>query len=276
MNILVFMALSVTSKAQVKFQLSLLSDNKTYMVSMIPEQTWTYPQNITSTAQVTLRYASSQKFMVVNMKNLIPTVLWQDNSYIDLPQTSGGYNFISFALRSQGTTAIPYEAGREVPLFSFTNYHGCEGKVELINNNISNLSGTEAQTYNIGNHWTSLASQKEAYTGNLNALVNCSTPTTGISDNDDKLFSSITAYPVPASDRLNLKVNAVTKDVQKINQVIFYNLLGDVVLTQKVKVLPGEQDLTIDVTSLTSGVYLFKLTGDNMSSKNYKFLIMEP
>lgn len=273
---LIFLTVAISTYAQVKFQLSLLSDNRTYLVSMIPEQTWVFPMNITGTAQVTLRYRSNNKFMVTNLRSIIPTVLWHDNSYIDVPQTSGGYNFISFALRSQGTTAIPYEAGREVPLFSFTNYYDCADKVELIANSSQNLIGDESKIYNIGNHWTTVANQKEAYTGNLNAVVSCATVTNTTDNTGDKLFSSIKAYPVPASDRLSLKINALTHDVQGINQIVFFNVLGDKVLTQKIKVEQGEQELTVDVTSLTSGVYLFKLQGENIASKNYKFLIVEP
>ena len=274
LNIILLLSAALSSQAQVKFQLSLLADNKTYVVSMIPESTWAYPMSITGTAQVTLKYPASKRLMVTNLRSLVPNVQWHDNSYIDAPQTSSRFSFVSFALRSQGTTAISYEAGREVPLFSFTNYYDCIGKIELIDNNAPNLSGEEARTYNIGNHWTTLANQTEAYKGNMQSVVNCST-VTSTAENGDKLFSSILAYPVPASDRLTLKINAKTADVQKINQIQFLNALGQVVLTQKIKVQAGEQELTIDVTSLSTGLYLFQLKGEQVVSQNYKFIVSE-
>jgi hypothetical protein len=273
-NLILFVSVVFSAQAQIKLQLSLLSDNKTYMVSMIPEVSWAYPLNITGTAQVTLKYPSDKKLFVTNFRNLIPNVMWHDNSYIETPQTSGGFSFISFALRTQGTTAISYEAGREVPLFSFTNYYGCIGKIELLDNRAANLSGEEAKIYNIGNHWTTLANQTEAYKGNLEAVAHCATTTT-IADNSDNLFSSIVAYPVPASDRLTLKINAKTADVQKLNQIKFLNVLGDVVLTQNIALKAGEQELTIDANLLSSGLYLFQLQGEQLASKNYKFIILK-
>lgn len=273
-NLILFISAAFSAQAQIKLQLSLLSDNKTYMVSMIPEVTWAYPLSITGTAQVTLKYPSDKKLFVTNFRNLLPNVLWHDNSYIETAQTSNGFSFISFALRTQGTTAIPYEAGKEVPLFSFTNYYGCIGKIELLNNNAPNLSGEEANIYNIGNHWTTVANQKEAYNGNLEAVANCVT-TTPTADNDDNLFSSVAAYPVPASDRLTLKINAKTAEVQKLNQIKFLNVLGDVVLTQNIALKAGEQELTIDANLLSSGLYLFQLQGEQLVSKNYKFIILK-
>ncbi|MBL7818512.1 MAG: T9SS type A sorting domain-containing protein [Saprospiraceae bacterium] len=273
-NLILFLFISLSVKAQIKLQLNLLSDNKTYVVSMIPEVTWSYPLSITGTAQVTLKYPMSKKLMVTNLRSLVPNVQWHDNAYIEASQTSGGFSFVSFALRSQGTSAIPYEAGREVPLFSFINYYGCIGQIELVNNAAPNLSGEEARIYNIGNHWTTLANQTEAYKGNVQATANCSTATS-TADNGDKLFSAISAYPLPASDRLTLKINAKTADVQKINQIQFINSLGQVVLTQKIKVQEGEQELTVDVTSLTTGLYLFQLKGEQVASQKYKFIISE-
>lgn len=262
-------------QAQVKLQLSLMADKKTYVVSMIPEATLSYPMNITGTAQITLRYSSGSQFTVSNLKNILPNVLWHDNAYLESPQSGRGYSFVSFGLRSQGTTAIPYEIGREVALFSFQNYYGCTGKIELLDNNVQNLSAEEALTYNIGNHWTTMANQTEAYTGNVLSSVNCSVVSSTEDDKTDKLFSSLTAYPVPASDRLTLKINAKTADVQKLNQIQFLNAIGQVVLTQKVKVQSGEQELTVDVSSLTTGLYLFQLQGEGVSSKNYKFIVSE-
>ena len=44
------------SQAQVQFKISLTDENTTYLVSMVPNETWTAPMNLTSTAQVTIKY----------------------------------------------------------------------------------------------------------------------------------------------------------------------------------------------------------------------------
>ncbi len=258
------------TQAQVKLNLSLMADNKTYLMSMVPDGTWTYPMNITGTSQITLRYPAGAKFLVSNFKNLIPNVLWHDNSYLEAPQSAKNYSFVSFGLRSQGTAAINYLAGQEVPLFSFQNYYDCVGKIELLNNTDINLSGEDALTYNIGNHWTTVAQQKEAYVGNLQSVVNCSIAT---STQEQKIFSTLSAYPVPAYDRLTLKINVLMTAVQKINEIKIFNVLGKVISSQKIKLQLGEQELTLDVSDYSSGLYLFQLKGEDIVSDNYKFIV---
>ncbi len=58
----------------VSYQLEILPNGK-YQVSVIPNITWTFPQNITSTAQMTV-VAPTGNLVVSNLTNLIPGVVY--------------------------------------------------------------------------------------------------------------------------------------------------------------------------------------------------------
>ena len=58
------------SIAQVNFQLDLMADRKTYVVSMVATETWAYPQNITGTAQVTVRIPANTRFTAGRITSL--------------------------------------------------------------------------------------------------------------------------------------------------------------------------------------------------------------
>jgi hypothetical protein len=267
------LGLSMYANAQVKLQLSLLPDEKTYLVSMIPDKTLTYPMNITGTAQVTIKYPAINRFFATNIKSLISNVKWEDNAYMADLKTAKGFNFVSFGLRSQGTTAITYEIGKEIPLFTFTNHYGCAGEVALVDNKAENLTGKEAQTYNIGNHWTVLASPNEAYVGNLQATVNCNRNMVNMRADKESLFSALTAYPVPVSDELTIRTTTNLNDIDKIDQVTIFNALGQEVFSQKVKIQKGEHEIKLNVSQLEAGLYMFQFNGASALSKSYRFVV---
>nr|HQU60947.1 hypothetical protein [Saprospiraceae bacterium] len=54
--------MSCVLQAQVKLKLSLLPDQQTYLVSMIPEQSWDMPMNMVGSAQVVLQMQAGRPF----------------------------------------------------------------------------------------------------------------------------------------------------------------------------------------------------------------------
>jgi hypothetical protein len=60
----------ISTHAQVKFKLTRQEDRKTYIVSMISEETYEGNQNITGTAQVTLRIEGTADFLIREITSL--------------------------------------------------------------------------------------------------------------------------------------------------------------------------------------------------------------
>jgi len=109
-------------------------DNGDFVVSLIPDTTWSFPFNIVSTAQVTIKVPTGG-FDVGEITDLIEGVSFfrtgRDNSPIEEPT----FDYISFSLGSQGTSRIPFQRGEKVGLFSFTNVGICpDGDISLIDN----------------------------------------------------------------------------------------------------------------------------------------------
>ena len=98
-----------------------------------------------------------------------------------------------------------------------------------------------------------------AITYNPTNVVITSTTTALATDNFQ--FAGFEAYPNPTNDILNLK------NSQNIDNVIVFDLLGKIVLTQKI----NATDSQIDISTLSSGMYLIKVkAGEN--SKTIKII----
>ena len=115
----------VNESCLVAYELELL-DNGLYQVSLIPDTTWVFPDNFTSTAQVTI-VAPTQGLVVNNLTNLITNVVFQQNVTYPSPQENPDKDYFLFGLNSFGTSDIPYEKGQKVPLFTFENGGVCTG-----------------------------------------------------------------------------------------------------------------------------------------------------
>jgi hypothetical protein len=124
--------------AQVRFKLELLPDETTYQVSLVSDVSWTTPPfNFTASAQVTIRAPHGKppnNFQIENITPLQPNTDWTDNVYCPAPPEAPSWDYISLALISPGN-GIPYIAGQETPLFTFTNGAvACVDSIELIDN----------------------------------------------------------------------------------------------------------------------------------------------
>jgi hypothetical protein len=263
---------SAVSTAQVKYQLSLLPDKKTYMVSMVPLKTWNYPQNLTSTAQVTIKVPSDKPFTAA-VTNMNPEVKWLDNSYVEHPNSDPSHTYISFGLESKGTSRLKYVENEEIPLFTFRNIESneCVGKVSLLDNVKDALKGKEAETYNISNQISVLATQGDVYVGNFLSEADCSV----VTSNKD-LFGDvhIKAYPVPADNQLTISWEKVPLSSDKA-LLIIENALGQEVYRQDVLNDNTTHQEVLNVSTYGAGYYHFYLLSGTQSTKKYKFLIVK-
>lgn len=158
--------------AQVNYKLELLPDQATYQVSMIPDTTWTFPYNLTSSAQVTIRVphgTGDYRFEVENLTSLVPETDWDNNARVDMPPEALAYDYLSFGLLNLGTNAYEYNAGVEVPMFTFSNAAvACIDSIQLINNDTDPFIPPNSYNANVGNALAVLgAGLQNAYDGNI-------------------------------------------------------------------------------------------------------------
>lgn len=176
----------------VAYQLELLPDGL-YQVSLIPDTTWTFPNNITSTAQVTV-VAPTEGLVVTNMTNLIPGVEFAQNATYVAPTENDDEDYFLFGLTSQGTTSIPYQQGQKVPLFTFENGGVCTGEtLYLMPIEDDPFAAPNSENANVGQQLTTAGSGIDAnlcIVGEPIACVPCGPDATdtdgdGICDNEE-------------------------------------------------------------------------------------------
>lgn len=262
--------------AQVSFQLSLLADKKTYLVSMMPSETWVYPKNITGTAQVTVRIPANVRFTAGNITSLQAGVKWLDNARIETPASDPTHDYVSFSLTSMATKNIPYQQNVETPLFTFTNLQNdCVGKVELIDNNEAVVSKITAEGYNIKNHLTTLATKgSEAVSGIQGSRVADCTASTSVQDLNKDL-SIVNAYPVPTTDLLTIEWTSRVADAAN-TVLIATDILGQEVYSKKIDPLSIKGNINkieVNVIEWASGLYLFHFVNDKGVSATQKVLV---
>ncbi len=132
--------------------ISILDDNATFIVSITPNQTIISPKNITNTGQITLK-APTGSFNISDVQSL--TGIWRLNTVIQQPIEAPAFDYLVFNL----VTHIPnprYQAGIELPLFSFKNNNGCIGHITLIENFNDAFWPPNSLDANVGNQLTIL------------------------------------------------------------------------------------------------------------------------
>lgn len=264
------------STAQVSFQLSLMPDRKTYLVSMTPTQTWAYPQNITGTAQITVRIPANARFTAGNITSLQQGVKWLDNAHVERPVADRSHDYVSFSLTSMATKNIPYQANVETPLFTFTNIQNdCVGKVELVDNAAATTQNVVAEGFNVKNHISVLATKGEAFGGIQGSRVaDCSTATNAQDLNNGLYVQNV--YPIPATDLVTIEWTDSQISKAQNTVLIVTNALGQEMVNQKIdplsiKGVSGKIEL--DVRPWASGVYVFHFVNDKGLSPSQKIVV---
>ena len=264
------------SLAQVNFQLDLMPDRKTYVVSMISSETWAYPQNITGTAQVTIRIPANTRFTAGRITSLQQGVQWLDNARIERPAADPTHDYVSFSLTSMATKNIPYVQGVETPLFTFQNLQNdCVGRVELIDNNEATVKNVTAAGFNVKNHISVLAKKGEAFTttqSSTNRVADCSQSTVTQETNG---LSALNVYPIPATDVVTIEWTAQTLTDAQNTVLIVTNTLGQEVLSQKIDPLSIKGTLNkieLNVSTWANGMYLFHFVNNKGTSIAQKIL----
>jgi gliding motility-associated-like protein len=166
------MCLSQTLIAQnIQLKVELLSDGITYRVSMKPSVTWTAPNNLTLGAQITL-LAPTGTFQLTNLTNI--NGVWSDLPVIVAPTENPIKDYFVISLGS--STALPYAANVETPLFTFQRSGACAGSIDLINNNTDPFMPPNSQSLNVGNYVATRGgggSSKNLWSANYGGAATC-------------------------------------------------------------------------------------------------------
>ena len=224
-----------------------MSDNTTYMVSLVSDATWTFLNNVTTTAQVSMRLAPNAHFIAERITSLVPDTKWIDNSYLERPTGDVQSNYIPFALQSVGTKALTFEAGRELPLFTFQNIGtSCFGSIELTNNNSATTKSVVANGHNIGQHIATLGAGGESFVSNMDSgSVLCQGTATSTVETEP-LFNITKAYPIPTPVELTIEWQLADTKLDNF-QLIVTNVLGETLLVRDLRPSKGVQAAKIGV-----------------------------
>ena len=262
----------VVGKAQVKFKLQLLNDEKTYQVSLVPEISYRPPLNLTSTAQVTIKVPTGA-FDLANLKSLQSQVEWEANSIEEAPEESKDYDYISFGLVNNGTQFLRYEIGMEIPIFTFENGVSCAGEVALMDNATDPFMPPNSSRKNVGNQITIAGAKGDAYTGNaVKSTVLCGQLSTNVAE---KVIENIQVemFPNPAFNQLNLSIN-LDKTIGN-SVLVVYDILGKPIYRQQVALQTGNNAIILSTHQLAKGHYLLELNGEEGVWYVGQFLKME-
>ena len=130
------------------------SETGNFIVSMIPDTTWNFPNNIVSTVQVTVKAPTGQ-FAISEITNLLENVVFFIISRDTMPEEAPDFDYISIALGSQGTAGIPFQRGEKVNLFSFQNERTCgTGTISLMDNYTDPFFPPNTRNANVGQQLT--------------------------------------------------------------------------------------------------------------------------
>ncbi len=251
-------------------------DNGDFVVSLIPDTTWSFPFNIVSTAQVTIKVPTGG-FDVGEITDLIEGVSFfrtgRDNSPIEEPT----FDYISFSLGSQGTSRIPFQRGEKVGLFSFTNVGICpDGDISLIDNLTDPFFPPNSKQSNAGLQMTvSGFGGPDLPIGIAGTSISCNPmeemppvdtmPTipmdTIVTEPVDPISNNIISYEL----ELDADGNYIVSLISDTTWNFPFNIVGTAQVTIKV---PTGGFLVGDLTELISGVSFAKTARDNSPTED--------
>lgn len=263
------MLLSTIGYSQIYYGIELLEDQKTYVVSLKSDQTIPAPSNITGTAQVTIKFLSTDSFQVSKLTSLVPNVSWVKTVRVNQPQEATDYDYITFGLTSLGTTEFTYTKDATLPLFSFENNGGiCPGKVEIIDNQTDAFLYPNTSRLSIRNHISIIGTGGNAYLGNYQGSADCQTINTTEIEVAD--FGTLSVYPNPAKAMINVRYETTSYEATTI---LIYDVSGTIVFSKNDLPKVGSNQLQIALDGMSAGTYFLQVqTESGVVSKTISFI----
>jgi len=258
-------------QAQVKFGLSLLPDQETYLLSLKSEKSWSAPLNITGAVQIVVKVPATTAFTVGKIQSLIPGLSWSDNALVIQPSGAPEYNFICFVLNERGAKNISYQENVEIPLFTFKNLEpGRAAKLELTLNDDPLVKKVVQQDHiNITQNITVLGANGNAFTGIFGEQLHTTTALPQVN-----ILEKLKVFPIPAYDFVQIKWESTgaKADIPSLLQV--FSATGSLIGTYSLNRQVGQQQLRIDVSAWPAGLYAFKARADSGKLQSFKCLVL--
>ncbi|MDF1866706.1 MAG: T9SS type A sorting domain-containing protein [Saprospiraceae bacterium] len=258
--ILIFVAIifaTNTIEAQVKFKLSYDTEDELYTVSIIPNETFESPDNITGTGQVTIRVPSNY-FEPANVTNLHDQMVWHANSRTDSPIEAADFDYVSFGLMNPGVSNPDYKAGEEIQLFSFENAYGCTGGIEIVDNYKDPFMAPNSKSVNIGNSLTIFGAGGEAWAGLVgDGKVNCMTTST----TDLAEITEFSVFPNPVLDFVNVEIYWEQESTDATLKIV--DTSGKILKRDYIELKNGANTFQYEANDFSSGVYWIEIEGND-------------
>jgi hypothetical protein len=270
----IFLLISQGIQAQVKFKLSILPDQQTYLVSVLPEVSWSSPMNMVGSVQVVLRMETGEPFLAGEITSLVPETSWLDNAYLDHPSSSPEYNYVCFVLKERSTKNIPFENGVEVPLFTFKNLEpNCVGNLELVeNDDLLTRRVIDLDHFNISQNMAVVGARGNAFSGVIGEGVNCEV----ISETQQPhlIVNDLRVFPIPAKDVLQIRWESNVDE--RIDQVRIFDQIGNLMKLEKLpaNLSSEEQEFDLKVSDLPAGLYTGSLINLSGNYQFFKFIVL--
>lgn len=249
-----FLLTSTTVFGQVQFQLEWLESIESYKVSLVSDKTWTAPQNITSTLQVSLKVPAGA-FEITDIESLQNEVNFELNGVHESPEEAHDFDYVSIGLTSIGTNGISYVAGAPVGLFTFKNSKPCGGPIYLVGGEDVFLP-PNSRNVNIGNQVTVLGAGGQAYIGNVGSgKADCSGFVS--STFEEVSESTFEVYPTMVKEQMNLRLEWTGMSQEMTLDV--FDADGKKAFTRALAVLNGNNTFELEAGNLPTGVYHLKM-----------------
>ena len=268
---LFFLVSVCTSTAQIYFKLSMTEDEKTYIVSMVPEISLSTPMNMVSTSQVTIKLPAGNNFVINNVRTDLENVQWRESYVAEGPEEAPDFEYISFGLTSLAAKTIPFEFGAEVELFRFDNMGDCPGIVSIIDNFTDPFLYPNSKSVSISNGMTVLGLGTHAYQGNVEGgTVGCISGGPLKEAGFTALQESIEVSPNPTIDALKLSYG----NVENFNsqKLLIYNIDGKLLQNEVINGNEGNHSMNINVRNWKSGSYLLYIENDKGTTRGTRFV----
>lgn len=158
-------------------------DDQRYHVYMYPGSNPTPNMNLTSQVTLKMPHASgADSFKVSNITSALKGVTWTESSRVNAPKEDTSVDYLSFTMNPSDAKAFPWQAGKELEVFSFANSGACLGPVALIDNATDPFNALPNSTgTNPGNQFANLGwgtADSNNYAGNYGCAATCIAPTT--------------------------------------------------------------------------------------------------
>jgi hypothetical protein len=260
----VLLFLSASASAQVKFKLAYDFNTEYYTASVIPDETYQYPNNITAVGQVTIKVPTNA-FDPVDIVSHLVGMNWEANARNNSPSEAPNFDYISFGLVLQGLATPDYVAGEELPLFSFKNAYGCNTQggesmmIYLVDNETDPFMPPNSQGSNIGNAMTILGAEGIEYGGIVGSQAISCDPNAVLSAHEEIGLSEFSIFPNPATHFVNINIKW-DGEADEAN-ILVMDALGKQVAASAINLSNGSNTQKMIVDNLPAGAYWVYLAG---------------